>query len=464
MIGDLWRRRPALLAVGVAGVVLVLGMLQRLPCHLAGWPGDYDILMGDLCYSDIPLLYRARVFHTGDFPFHVDPGRYETLEYPVLTGLFADLVARLARWAHGVPPGVADDAVSVTFYEYNAVLLIGCGLVAVWASTRVAARRWHPLLVAAAPSLALTSLINWDLFAVMLAAVAVYAWSRSAPVWAGVWIGLGFAAKLYPVLLLGPLLVLCVRAGKLRAYAGCLGATVLTWAVVNLPVALVSPEGWAWFWEFNSGRGGEFGSIWYLFVISGDPVGGLNRLSLGLFLAACVGIALLAVRAPRRPRLAQLAFLVLAAFLMVNKVYSPQYVLWLLPFAVLARPSWRDWAVWQLAEVGYWAAVWMHIGGYFGDHAWLYPAATVLRLLATGYLAAIVVRDVLRPWYDLGADEDGEDPAGGVLVGALDALPRWLAGLGPPRNAGLAPPHTADVGPRTPGVGQLRTALTAARR
>jgi uncharacterized membrane protein len=40
-----------------------------------------------------------------------------------------------------------------------------------------------------------------------------------------------------------------------------------------------------------------------------------------------------------------MAFLVVAAFLMTNKVYSPQYVLWLLPLMILARPKWRDWLI-----------------------------------------------------------------------------------------------------------------------
>ena len=53
------------------------------------------------------------------------------------------------------------------------------------------------------------------------------------------------------------------------------------------------------------------------------------------------------------------------AFLLVNKVYSPQYVLWLLPLAALARPRWRDLLIWQACEVFYFFAVWMHIAGFF---------------------------------------------------------------------------------------------------
>ena len=75
--------------------------------------------------------------------------------------------------------------------------------------------------------------------------------------------------------------------------------------------------------------------------------------------------ALLALLAPRRPRLPQLLFLVVVAFLLVNKVYSPQYVLWLLPLAALARPRWRDLLIWQACEIFYFFAIWMHIANFF---------------------------------------------------------------------------------------------------
>ena len=46
--------------------------------------------------------------------------------------------------------------------------------------------------------------------------------------------------------------------------------------------------------------------------------------------------AWLTLAAPVRPRVAQLAFLLVAGFLILNKVWSPQYSLWLVPLAVLA--------------------------------------------------------------------------------------------------------------------------------
>ena len=70
---------------------------------------------------------------------------------------------------------------------------------------------------------------------------------------------------------------------------------------------------------------------------------------------------------------AQLCFLLLAAFLILNKVWSPQYVIWLVPLAVLARPRVWPYALWQLAEVAYFFGIW----GYF-VHMYQSPAGVTI--------------------------------------------------------------------------------------
>lgn len=57
--------------------------------------------------------------------------------------------------------------------------------------------------------------------------------------------------------------------------------------------------------------------------------------------------------------MAQLCFLIVASFLLLGKVYSPQFVMWLIPLVVLARPKLRGFAAWQAAEVFHWASVWL---------------------------------------------------------------------------------------------------------
>jgi hypothetical protein len=249
---------------------------------------------------------------------------------------------------------------------------------------------------------------------------------------AGIWLGLAVAAKFYPLLLLGPLLLLCLRAGRLRAGLTTAGVALAAWLAVNLPVMVLAWDGWLRFYELSQERGAGYGSIWLSLDLAGGgvPAGRLNSVASGLFLLCCLGIAALALFAPRRPRFAQLAFLVVAAFLLTNKVYSPQYVVWLVPLAALALPRWRDFLIWQVAEVVHFGGTWLYLAGYTAgryDRALSadgYNVAVAAHVLGTLWVAVVVVRDVCWPRYDVVRRDGSDDPHGGVLDGAPDG-PLW---------------------------------------
>ncbi|MEV0090532.1 glycosyltransferase 87 family protein [Streptomyces sp. NPDC050738] len=431
---------PVRVVVLVAIGMFALGMVQKMPCYDWAWFQGATSQYTHACYSDIPHLYVGRGFADDLVPyFDKINGDMQYLEYPVLTGLFMEV----ASWL--TPHGGSMQHREQVYWMVNAGMLMICTAVIAACVARTHRRRpWDALLVALAPAFALTATINWDLFAVALTAAAMLMWSRSRPLAFGILIGLATAAKLYPALILGPVLLVCWRAGKWREFLTALLGAFAAWLVVDLPVMFLAPEGFSKFWSFSHDRGVDFGSFWLIvqqrWAPGGLDVDMVNNVSILLMLLACGGLTALALMAPRRPRLAQLVFLVVAAFILTNKVYSPQYVLWLIPLAALARPRWRDFLIWQACESMYFLGIWLYLA-YIGSgdkpkglpqdgYQW----AIILHLAGTLYLCAVIVRDILMPDRDVVRKDGSDDPSGGVLDGAPDEFVLGAAAH-PPRHA-----------------------------
>jgi uncharacterized membrane protein len=154
----------------------------------------------------------------------------------------------------------------------------------------------------------------------------------------------------------------------------------------------------------------------------------LNTVVAAVFVLCCAAIAYIALTAPQRPRVAQLAFLVVAAFLLVNKVWSPQFSLWLVPLAVLALPHRRVLLAWMTVDALVWIPRMMYLYGEQNKglpEQW-FTATVLVRDLAVVTLVALVIRQIYRPTEDLvrmGGRID--DPSGGVFDRAADAFPAW---------------------------------------
>jgi uncharacterized membrane protein len=427
---------PVRVVLAFACVALLLGMVQKTPCVRADWTGE-SYRYAALCYSDVPYLYVGRGLAERSVPFSDTGGRWQVMEYPVVIGYFAYGTALLTQALSGWPdvedraalpseavggaPGVREE--SWLYFQVTAVLLAGFGLLAAWFLAGTHRRRpWDAALFALSPALVLTGLVNWDLLAVAAVAGALWAWSRGRPVLSGVLIGVGAATKLYPMFLLGALLVVCLRRGRMTAFAATTGAAVGAWLLVNLPAMLYGFDQWKVFWSFNDGRGADLGSLWLVWQQSGHQVSaaGINLASWIWFGAVCVAVLALGLLAPRTPRIPQLAFLVVVGFLLVNKVYSPQYVLWLLPLVALARPRLRDWLIWQVCECFYWMLVWMHLAQFLAPGSpdqpdRIYWLSVVLRMAGTLWLMLVVARDILLPENDPVRQGDVvDDPGDGV--------------------------------------------------
>ena len=397
----------------------LLALLAKTPCRLNGWSDQFY----QACYSDWPALFGARGLGAGIYPF-ISPG--SEFEYPVLLGLLAGFVAWL------VPAGA--DSRGLVYFDLNAVFATAAWIVTVIATMRMANRRpWDAAMVAVAPAMILSMFINWDIWAVMLASLSMLAFARNKPLLAGVLLGLGTALKLYPVLILGAVLVLALRTLKLRAAAVTFAATALTWLVVNVPFMLRDFQGWKYFYDFSRDRGAGNSSVWQAWNIT-FPEHAVDAAFISfwayfLFALACAGIAVLALAAPQRPRIAQLVFLIVAAFILTNKVYSPQFVLWLVPLLALARPRWRDFLIWQFFEVMHFWAIWLYLAFLIGggapennlDPGW-FVLSVAGHMVATMYLMARVAMDIWNPRTDPVRRMGIDDPQGGPFNLAPD---RW---------------------------------------
>ena len=467
----------------IALVFLALGWSTKAAClqststgtadqRVANWANDRAYY--ELCYSDTIPLYTAELLNLGKFPYKSSwletdsTGKPRTqydgrpavryMEYPVLTGLYQYTSMALAKTYTALTKMVGMPVVAevVMFFNISAFGLALAWLATVWATAMLAGRRiWDAALVAASPILIFQIFTNFDALATACAIGSMLAWARRKPVLAGVALGLGVAAKLYPALLLLPLLVLGVRTGRLRQVGQVAATAAGTWLLVNLPVMVLFPRGWSEFFRLNARRGDDMDSLFNVVKsLTGwsgldanlgfwQPPILLNSVATALFMVCLAAIGYVALTAPRRPRIAQLAFLVIATFLLTNKVWSPQFSLWLVPLAVLALPHRRILLTWMTID----ALVWIPRMYYlFTDSAHNLPeqpftVTVLLRDLAVMAMCALVVWQIYHPERDLvrfGGRID--DPPGGIFDNARDALPARLPSWLRPRE------ETSDVG------------------
>lgn len=312
------------------------------------------------CYNDLQPLYGIRLFsYASGAPERVPPyveGRLEgselvdgAIEYPVLTGVF--------MWASGA---LVDDGDS--YLRVSALLLAPFAILAAYLLAKMAGMR--ALLWSAAPALILYSFHNWDLLVVAATVAGFWFWSRGSPILAAVMFGLGACFKMYPVVFLAPLFLEFFLAGNRRAAVRSFAAGIGTVVLVNLPFALINFDGWIATYSFHSQRTANFDSIWYLGFPNLSP-DDLNLWTAGLTLGTGALVLLYGWGKSRGtgvyPSLGVCGAL-LATFLLWNKVHSPQYTLWLLPFFVLVRVNILWWIAYAIADLAV----------YFGIFRWFF--------------------------------------------------------------------------------------------
>jgi uncharacterized membrane protein len=202
--------------------------------------------------------------------------------------------------------------------------------------------------------LALGSLVlsRYDLWpaALTAGALAAFVSGRERLGYAG--LGLGAAAKIYPLVLLPVALAWTLRRHGRREAALGLGIAAGVLGVALLPFAVIAPEGLADSLARQLGRPLQIESLGAAVLLAAHQAGvydptvvsshGSQNLdgpladALAALQSALQGLALLVVwLAARRGSLLAAAAAALTAFVAFGKVLSPQFLVWLLPLVPL---------------------------------------------------------------------------------------------------------------------------------
>jgi uncharacterized membrane protein len=357
----------------LCGITLVLGFINKDRCTGPSYdqwgrsqPDFDERKYEDVCYSDIQTLWIGRDIDRHVFPYvHgklTDDGKPigGVVEYPVLTGVFI--------WASAIFAHTDAD-----FLLYSALLLAPFGLATAWMLGRMSG--WRALLWAIGPPLVLYAFHNWELPVVLCATAAFYVvhhgWGkrgadrplRTRATAAAVLLGLGFAFKVYPAIFALPLMLYVLTGGRGGEEFGDRGGpdwrgalrvalvSIGTAVAVNVPFMVAGFEGWRASFTFQLLRKADIttNSIWYWgFRPDSNPdnvpvqelIGVLSPLLMLLsFVVACAFGWARYQKEGTYPWVPVSAAM-LCGFLLLHKVHSPQYTLWLIPMFVLLRVRW----------------------------------------------------------------------------------------------------------------------------
>jgi hypothetical protein len=291
--------------------------------------------------------------------------------YRSMTGLVQDGLAPYLDWGFEYPPlaivpialggafGNTEGVYPVTF----GLLMLGC-LLAVQAWAGALAGRAAAWAVALSPVL-LGAMIrtHYDLLpvAMVAGALALFARGRSTPAFAV--LGLGTATKLFPALLVPIAVLWLVARGERERVVPGIAAFA---AVVALVCAPFLSDGFVDQFRFHLERPVQIESTPALVLsvlgessvtgtpqrpdefksngLDGGPADGVSAVFTVLFLFAYAAVLVLARSAGDVRRLTLLSLAAVVAFIALGRVLSPQYMIWLLPFAAAAW-AWGDRAI-----------------------------------------------------------------------------------------------------------------------
>lgn len=368
-------------------VLLSAGLISFLKfnhCRVNDWasPDNYT----HACYTDIPALFSERGLNTNTFPYLSSTN---SIEYPPVIGLGNWLISFITPSENSFR----------TFFDINALIILVLFFISAIIVRKIAPT--YQYLFPLAPAVIASLFINWDMWAVVSTLLAIYYFDKKKYEASGIWLGISIATKFFPIVLLLPIAIIFYRSSQIQLFYRYLFTTAIFWGAINIPIALTHFDGWWRFFKLNLERGADFGSIWYALSLLDIKIPYLDLIYPLLSIVLFIGLAIYLLKLPSTPNLAAIALFALVIFTTVGKVYSPQYILWLTPLAVIALQNSKQLITfwfWQATEITYHLAIWQYLALFsdaqFGLPAGGYALATIIRVIGMCTFAYILMRDL----------------------------------------------------------------------
>ena len=344
------RRETATLAVIVALAAGVLAILQNSYGEFSDIRGFYGMHFYDgqnlWPFSTRQLLGATETIHP--------------VEYPALTGLIMWLISFFIEPAQYA---------WVDYFRLTAGFQVVVFAVTAYFIHKLAGRKWT-IVFAISPAVLYSLNRNWDIWAVATMIWAIYLYEKGKEKQSAILLAISIATKFFPLVLFFPILISCFRQKQIKKFISYFSYTMGAWLLINLPFMLINFRGWSYFYEFSYKRPIGSASVWEITskINIALPSNKITFYILNLAILAILGLYLLKSRTP--VPLVESSFLIMFAFILFNKQYSMQYVIWLAALAVLAisRLNQRHqlsiiylYALWQASELAFQFAFFQNI-------------------------------------------------------------------------------------------------------
>ena len=247
------------------------------------------------------------------------------VEYPALTGLVMWLISFL------VTPS---PTVHVDYYRITAAFQIVLLAISAFFIFKLAGKKYGFYFILA-PAVLYSLNRNWDIWAIAAMLLAIYLFEKKKFQLSAILLAVSIATKFFPIVLMLPILIIFLRNKLLKLFIRYALTTAAAWIVINLPFILINYEGWAYFYKFSAERG--LGSASF-FEITSIVVPSITFSSIHFYILnilALVVVTIYFAKLKSVPTLAATSFFVMFGFILFNKQYSFQYVIWLSVLAVL---------------------------------------------------------------------------------------------------------------------------------